>query len=245
MFRLAIGVALAAMALGACSGSHGQADPPASSSTAKAGSTTTTTTTTTTTGGGGTIADLATKTATADVKITYKGALGPDATLAQDGQGKSAFLSGGKLLLSDGTTVISCDGTTAQATCTDLGTAGSDDALAQLITSYASLSTLKQTSLGVPSTQTIAGRASSCVTFKASDYAAGTGGLPDSNKLTAAATVTICVDDDSGFALKIALSDRGQSVDELVATQVGTPSPSDFVPPSTPVPLAASTTTVP
>ncbi len=241
MHRLAIGVATATIALAACSGGGSQADPPAPTTT-NAGATTTTTVAAPTTTQDA-IADLAAKTATADIKITYQAALGPAATLAQDGEGKSAFLSGGKLLLSDGAKVISCDGTTPRATCTDLGPTSSDDALTQLIAGYAGLSTIKQTNLGVASTQTIAGRTSSCVTFKASDYAAGTGGaLPDSSKLTAAATVTICVDDDSGFALKIALSDRGQTVNEVLATQVGVPTASDFVPPSTPVPAATSTT---
>ena len=92
--------------------------------------------------------DLSTKTSTADVKITYTAAFGPSSTLAQDGKGKSSFVSQGNLLLSDGTTVIQCNGTTAAAKCTDLGPTSSNDALTQVITTYAGLSSLHSTNLG-------------------------------------------------------------------------------------------------
>jgi hypothetical protein len=230
--------------LAACSGGG---DSGASTTTVPTGSSVATTTTTIP------ISDvfsgLSDKTGTADVKITFVTAFGPSATLAQDGKGNSSVVSQGNLLLSDGKEVISCDGTTAAAKCSDLGPTSSDDALTQLTSSYAGLSKLHSTNLGTTSTQTIAGRSTSCVTFKATDYANAVGGtLPDPTKLTTAATVTVCVDDDSGWALKIALTDRGQTVNEVLATQVGPSSPSDFVPPSTPVTvpaLATTTTTAP
>lgn len=234
---------ISAFALAGCSGGGGSSADPTSVPTASSVATTTTTIPIT-----DVFPSLSNKTSTADVKITYTAAFGPSSTLAQDGKGKSSFVSQGNLLLSDGTTVIQCNGTTAAAKCTDLGPTSSNDALTQVITTYAGLSSLHSTSIGTDSTQTIAGRTTSCVTFKASDYANNVGGqLPDLSKLSAAATVTVCVDDDSGFALKIALTDRGQTVNEILATQVGPSSPSDFVPPSPPVtiPALATTTTTP
>jgi hypothetical protein len=226
---------IAALTLAGCSGGSGSSAEPTTVPTASSVATTTTTIPITDVFPG-----LSNKTSTADVKITYTAAFGPSSTLAQDGKGKSSFVSQGNLLLSDGTTVIQCNGATAAAKCSDLGPTSSDDALTQVITTYAGLSSLHSTSIGTDSTQTIAGRSASCVTFKASDYANKVGGqLPDLSKLTAAATVTVCVDDDSGFALKIALSDRGQTVNEILATAVGPSSPSDFVPPSPPVTIPA------
>jgi hypothetical protein len=227
---------ISAFVLVGCSGGSGSSADPTTVPTGSSVATTTTTTIPIT----DVFPDLSNKTSTADVKITYTAAFGPSSTLAQDGKGKSSFVSQGNLLLSDGTTVIQCNGTTAAAKCSDLGPTSSDDALTQVITTYAGLSSLHSTSIGTDSTQTIAGRSASCVTFKASDYANKVGGqLPDLSKLTVAATVTVCVDDDSGFALKIALSDRGQTVNEILATAVGPSSPSDFVPPSPPVTIPA------
>jgi hypothetical protein len=242
MYKLAIAVvtALTIASTTACSGSS-KGTAPVTTSTKPA----TANSTTTTSAPDSPIANLAAKTASANVKINYSSALGVSATIIQNGLGNSAFISGGTLLISNGDTVVQCNGTTAAATCTDLGPTGPEDALTQVIATYASLSTLTQSDIGVTSTQTIAGRSASCVTFKAADYAAGLGSLADSNKLTAAATVTVCIDDDSGFALKVALTDRGQTVNEVLATQVGTPTPSDFVPPSAPVPLPSTTTTTP
>jgi hypothetical protein len=248
MHKLAIGVAVAALALAACSGNGDNGAPQSAVTVAPTTTTTGAPTTTTTIPITDVFPGLSDKTKTADVKITYTAAFGPASTLAQDGKGKSSFLSAGNLLLSDGQKVIRCNGTTAAATCSDLGPTGSKDALTQLISSYAGLSTMKSTSAGQESSQTIAGRTASCVTFKASDYAKAVGGaLPGADKLSAAATVTVCVDDDSGFAVKIALTDNGNSVDELLATQVGSSSPSDFVPPSPPViiPSLSTSTTVP
>jgi hypothetical protein len=248
MHKLAIGVAVAALTLAACSGNGDNGATQSAVTVAPTAPTTGAPTTTTTIPITDVFPGLSGKTKTADVKITYASALGPSSTLAQDGKGKSSFLSAGNLLLSDGTRVIRCNGTTAAATCSDLGPTGSKDALTQLTSSYAGLSTLKSTNAGEEASQTIAGRTASCVTFKVSDYAKAVGGtLPGQDKLSAAATVTVCVDDDSGFAVKIALADRGSSVDELLATQVGSSSPTDFVPPSTPVtiPALGPSTTVP
>ncbi len=239
--------AFATMALLAACSSGGTDSAASTTTTAPTGSSVATTTTTIP------ITDvfsgLSGKTATADVKITYASAQGLSVTLAQDGKGNTSFLSQGNLLLSDGSRVIRCDGTTSAAVCSDLGATASNDALTQIISAYAGLSTLKSPNVGTASTQTIASRSASCVTFKATDYAQAVGGsLPTPDKLTPAATVTVCVDDDSGFALKIALSDRNQTVDELLAQTVGPSSPSDFVPPSTPVTiagLATTTTTAP
>ncbi len=238
---LATVAASAILLTAGCSGGSSSSGP---ATTAAAGPTSTSVVTTTTIPITDVFPSLSDKTKTADVKITYASALGPAATLAQDGTGKSSFLSNGSLLISDGTRVVRCDGTTAAATCSDLGPTSSDDALTQLISAYAGLSTLKTSSVGKDSSETIVGRPASCVTFKASDYAAAVGGtLPDASKISAAATVTVCVDDDSGFAVKIALADRGNSVNELIATQVGPSSPSDFVPPSSPVTIPALATT--
>jgi hypothetical protein len=251
MHRLAIVVAISAMALGACSGGGSKADPPASPPTSTRSTTSTgapgtpiTGITPTTQAPSGPFSSLVDKAKTANIKITYQTAKGTTLTIAQNGIGNSAFISQGILIVADGPNTVTCTGITAAATCTDLGSAGGPE-IAGITSAYAGLSSLNQIDVGHTTAQTIAGRSASCVTFKAADYAAALATLQDANKLTPAATVTACVDDDSGFALKIALSDRGQTVNELVATQVGTPSPSDFVPPSTPVTIPGLGTTVP
>lgn len=224
MRRIAVGLVVAAMVLAACGGSS------------KSGSGSTSTT-----GGGGTAGNdfsgLLAKAKTANFKVTYTASDGKSETIAQDGQGKTAYITDSNITIDDGTKTISCDGTTATATCTDLGTSG-----ASIMSGYLALFTSLYTGIaqlpssvfaGHTSTDTIAGRDAKCATYKPSDLA-GLGGAIGS-AIAGKASVTACIDAQTGVLLKYGGTDQsGKETDELLATAAGESSPSDFVPPSTP-----------
>ena len=116
-------VVVAAMVLAACGSSSKKSVNPAGS-----GATGTTASGTSGTGGtGGTddLSKLAGDYAKAKIKITYSsGSGGDNFTIAQDGNGKSAYTIGNNTFYSDGTKSISCEGTGPTAKCTDLGSVG-------------------------------------------------------------------------------------------------------------------------
>ena len=234
MRKLAIGVLAAAIVIAGCGGSS-------KNSVAAGGNTPTTgkasTSNTTAVGGGNDdFSQLVTKAKTADFKITYTGQDGKSETIAQDGHGKIAFTTDSSYIVSDGTKTISCNGTTASATCTDLGATGAGilSGLTSIFTSaYAGLAGLNSSVYaGHTSSETIAGRDATCITIKASDYAGALSGA--ASKLAGDASVTSCVDKQLGYLLKLATSANETTTQELVATAAGPSSPSDFNSPSTP-----------
>jgi len=238
MHRLFIGALAAMLLLAACGGSSGK------NKAAAAGSTTTTTasagesSTTTASGGNAELATLLAKRSTASIKLTYDYVGGTTLVVAQDGKGKSSVQIAGALFISDGKKSISCSGTTADATCTDVSSiagAGAAGAITNSLNAfYSGLSTLNTADYGGhTSSETIAGRDATCVTYKASGLgalAALAGGSP----LGADASSTTCVDKETGFLLKVAVGAGGTATNFLLATQAGTSSASDFEPPSTP-----------
>jgi hypothetical protein len=234
MRKIMIGVCVAAFALAACGGGASNkvgvgSSGGGSATTAPGGGST---------GGNDAFSQLIAKAKSASFKATYTTSDGKSITLAQDGNGKEAFITDGSEVISNGTTTISCDGTTSAATCTDLGSTGGTmiaGLTALFSTAYTSLAGLNSSVYGGhTSSETIAGRDASCVTIKASDYAGGLGGL--SSKLGGDASVTSCVDKSLGYLLKLSGTDAsGTATNELVATAAGDSSASDFQPPSTPV----------
>lgn len=247
MRKLAIGVLAATMFVAACGGG--------SSKKTGAGDNTTTTAASTTTspGGGGSdeLAQLIAKRSTASVKITYNYVGGTSLTIAQDGKGKSSVVIGGNLVISDGKKTITCDGTASSATCTDISSLSGGSAAAGvtsvLSSFYSGLGQLSASDYGGhTSSETIAGRDATCVTYKASflgQLAALAGGT---NVGTAPSSVT-CVDKETGFALKVSIGDGTNTTQLLLATQAGESSSSDFEPPSTPqtVPALPGGITIP
>jgi len=94
---------------------------------------------------------------------------------------------------------------------------------------------------GNKTSETIAGRDASCVTYKAADVIAKLKGLPLFKNSTDNASdydpndsATICIDKQTGFVVKLTATKKGKPQDDLTATAIGEPSDSDFTPPATP-----------
>lgn len=220
--RIAAAIAVAAIGLAACGGGSSKGATAGGGSSPSASN--------------DAFSQLVAKEKTADFKITYTTSDGKSETIAQDGKGKTAVTSGENLYISDGTNVISCDGTTASAKCTDLGSTGNSifsGFTAAFTTAYAGLGALNSSVYGGhTTTDTIAGRKATCVTVKASDAGGLAGAI--AGKLSADASETSCVDAETGALLKLEGGVNGNTQTVFLATQAGSSSPSDFVPPSTP-----------
>ena len=253
MYKLAIGLLVAAMALAACGGSSKKSVNPAANSqntTANGGSTA---------AGSDDLSKLAAEYAKAKIKITYTSTSSGDnstITIAQDGNGKSAFTTGDSTFYSDGTSSVSCQGTGSSAECTDLGSAGAGAGIGSTLTStFAALAGLLSTlGSGHKSSDTIAGRDASCVTYTASEVLGKLASSPlfsgsnaNPSDYDPNDTATICIDKQSGFVLKFSSTKKGVADDALVATDVSEPTDADFTPPVTPktLPSIPSIPTVP
>jgi hypothetical protein len=257
MRKLVIGIVAATMTIAACGGSN-----KAKSTDTGAGGTTTTgsgggsAVTTSGGGGGNDISKLAGDYAKAKIKITYasSSSSGENITIAQDGNGKSSFGTGSGTFYSDGKSSIACEGTGSSAHCTDLGSAGALGAGnigGTFTATFAALAkVLSSQNGGDKSSETIAGRDATCVKWKASDIVGKLATLPlfaDSAKpgeYDPNDSLTICVDKQSGFLLKIAGTKKGAVQDTLTATAVSEPTDADFTPPVTPATIP-SVPTVP
>jgi hypothetical protein len=192
---------------------------------------------TTTVQGGTDFTSLVEKSKTSAFKVTYKTSDGDTITIAQDGKGKESVVAGGKLFIDDGSTGITCDGTTSTATCRNGGTAGREaaDAAKSVITNAATaIAGLASTSIfnGHTSSATIAGRDATCVTVDASDVTGVLG--PIARRLVSGASGTVCADNETGVLLKLSGGKENDRTDVFVATDFAEPSESDFQPPSTP-----------
>ncbi len=222
MYKFAIGVLAAALALAAC----GSSSKSGSGSTTTVGG-----------GSGNDFTSLVAKARTSAYKVTYKTSDGKTITIAQDGTGKQSVADGNSLFIYNGSTTISCDGTTSTATCHDLGSAGK--AAAEAATSvftgvYSAIASLGTSSVfnGHTSSDTIAGRDATCVTVNAGDMAGVFGAI--ARRLGSDASGTVCADKQTGVLLKLSGGSGGNTTDVFVATEFGEPSDSDFQPPSTP-----------
>jgi hypothetical protein len=226
MSKFVIGVLAAILVLAACGSSNKSSSSGSGSDTTTSGGS-----------GGGDFASLVAKAKDASFKVTYKTSDGDTITIAQDGTGKQAVTEGNNLFINNGSTGISCDGTTSTATCRDLGSAGKTAAGAgvSLITGTANaISRLASSSLlnGHTSSQTIAGRDATCVTVNTSDMAGVLGSI--ARRVGADASSTVCADKETGVLLKFSGGSSGNVTDLFVATEFGEPSAADFEPPSTP-----------
>jgi hypothetical protein len=245
MKKLLIGVLAAALSLAACGGSSKKTVDAAGGPTTTAKDGSTASTSGSTGSGSDDLSKLAGEYAKARIKITYTSNTGgseESLTIAQDGNGKTAFTTGSSTFYSDGTSSISCEGTGSSAKCTDLGSLGAASAgLGSIFTaSFSALAHLfDQLGTGDNSSETIAGRDASCVTYKASDFLGKLKSLPlfqgeDTSGYDPNDSATICVDKKSGFLLKVSSTKKGVNEETFVATEVGEPSDSDFTPPATP-----------
>jgi hypothetical protein len=238
MHKLAVGVLAATLALAACGGSSKKSVNPAAGGTSV----------TTTKGGGSGSSDdlskLAAEYAKAKIKITYQSTGGTAITLAQDGNGRSAFGTGSGTFYTDGKTSVSCEGTGPTAKCIDmssLGSTGGANIGSTFTAGFAGIASLfSSLGGGEKSSETIAGRDASCVQYKASDALGQLSKLSlfkDSVKASdydPNDTLKICLDKQTGFLLKVAGTKKGKAEEQLTATAVSEPSDSDFTPPVTP-----------
>src|SRR5512146_3287918 len=112
-----LGLVLTASTVVSCGGSSSKSESPTDTSPQ-------TTSADTSANGGGTTSDdfsaLIAEASKAKIKITYSRSNGESVTLAQDGNGKTAYLTGDSALYSDGNTTVSCTGTGADAECTQI-----------------------------------------------------------------------------------------------------------------------------
>ena len=190
-------------------------------------------------GGGGSddFSQLVAQASKANIKITYEQDGDKTITIAQDGNGKTAFTSDdNSTIYSDGDTTVTCDGTGAEAECTQLpgGGALGGSILTGFTSMFAGLTQLDSSVYGGhTSSDTIAGRDARCINFKASDFA-GIAALGGSDLSDPSAEATICVDKETGFLLKLEGTSNGSSKDVFLATEVGEPSEADLTPPATP-----------
>ena len=223
MRRILIGVLAATMFVAACGGGSSSKSGSGNGSTG---------------GGSDAFSQLTAKAKSADIKITFTNSSGSSATYAQDGTGKTAYITGDNTVLYDGTNSYSCGGTGADATCTQLPGSSASSAgafVTGLLAAYAGINSSVYG--GRTSSDTIAGRDATCVTFKASDYAP-LAALAGSSGFDASAQVVICADKETGFLLKLVGTSNNKTENVFLATAVDKSSSSDFTPPVTPSTLA-------
>jgi hypothetical protein len=200
-----------------------------------AGSTTPPTETTQPDDGGGSneFSDIVAQASEANIRIVYERDGEDSITIAQDGEGRSAFTDGDSTIYTDTDTdtTVSCDGTGADAECTEIPFGG---VAASILTGFTGLFTglvnLDSSVFGGDvSSDTIAGRDARCITFSASSFSplAALAGSVDGE-------ATICVDEETGFLLKLETKDDSSTKDVFLATEVGEASESDLTPPVTP-----------
>ena len=166
----------------------------------------------------------------ANIFVTYKNG-DNEFSVAQDGKGNSVYISGGTTTIStkDGQ-MISCTDTEEDAQCIEANSSGAGDGTSfmQGFGAYtALLSQLGSTGLADVKTTstTIADRDATCATLSASAMLKGIAGEDVDNSKT-----TICVDDETGFFLKL----EGAGDDGIVATEVRDATADDFKPPVEP-----------
>lgn len=247
MRKLVAGILAATLTVAACGGSGKKSGAPAGGATTTTAKSTNGGTNTTVSGGSSEdVSKLAAQYAKARIKISYTSSNSGESTaltIAQDGNGKSAFTTGAATIYTNGKSSVSCQGSGASAKCIDLGSTGAGAAnigatyTATFALFAGALSTLPG---GERSSEKIAGRDASCVKYKASDVIGKVASSPLFKGNTNASdydpndTATICIDKATGFVLKFGGTKKGAVDDVLVATAASEPNDADFTPPATP-----------
>ena len=223
MRRIAAWLALACVALAACSSGGGKASTPTTTKSKAAGTD---------------LTSLVDKAAKASYKVIYQ-AGSETVVVAQDPPKYSLVQSKTAIYGDGGDTFVECSGTGLAAKCAELPSIGGDakqstagsfgsvastlfDALAQAGPALGGLTY---------SNATIAGRAARCVTVDSKNLEAVIG---DALK----GTLTICADKETGVLLKSHISSATGTTD-IVAISFGPPTAADFNPPTAPIPVAS------
>jgi hypothetical protein len=216
--RASLAAAFACVVLAACSGGGSSAGAPKSSTTAP---------------GGNGFSSLVAKAAKAVYKVTYQAGANT-IVVAQDPPKYSAVQGNNSAYDSGGRTSVECTGKGLNAICVQLPDT-SNLAQQSLAGSFGGIASTLFDALGkagstfaatLTSDTQIAGRDARCVTLDEADLGALVGPALKG-------TTKICVDKQTGVLLE-SHADSATGAD-LVATSYGDPSPSDFVPPSTPI----------
>lgn len=184
-------------------------------------------------GGSNDFSELVAKASKANIRIVYERDGEDSITIAQNGEGKSAFTQGDSTIYTDteADTTVSCDGTGADAECTQIPGGGVGASILTGFTNvFTGLVNLPESVFGGDvSDDTIAGRDARCITFSASSFSplAALAGSFDGE-------ATICVDEETGFLLKLATDDGSSTKELFIATEVGEASEDDVTPPVEP-----------
>jgi hypothetical protein len=177
--------------------------------------------------------EIVAKASKANIRIVYERDGEDSITIAQDGEGRSAFTDGDTTIYTDTeeNSTVSCDGTGADAECTEIPLGG---VAASILTGFTQVFTglvnLDSSVFGGDvSSDTIAGRDARCITFSASSFSplAALAGSLDGE-------ATICVDEETGFLLKLETDDGSSAKNVFLATEVGEATDEDLTPPVTP-----------
>ena len=195
-------------------------------------------------GGSNDFSDIVAQASKANIRIVYERDGEDSITIAQDGEGKAAFTQGDTTIYtdSDDNSTVQCQGTGEDAECKEIPLGG---IAASFLTGFTSVFTglvnLPESVFGGDvSSDTIAGRDARCITFSASDFTplrALAGSLDGE--------ATVCVDEETGFLLKLETSDGSSTKDVFLATEVGEASDSDLTPPVTPSKVTIPSLSIP
>jgi hypothetical protein len=181
-------------------------------------------------------------------KVTYDDADGNSQSFAQDGKGNTVTAGDNRQVFTTPTTTITCDKADDAATFTcvqsSIRSFGDSPYIASSIAENTYATALAYR-FGSTSQKTIAGRDADCFTITAADFGAGSaaaGSLGDSLK----GALTYCNDHDTGAVLENTITDEdGDTSTNLLVTEFGQPSASDFDPPATPTIVTVPTITPP
>ncbi len=197
----------------------------------------------TTAPGGNGLSSLVGKAAKAVYRVTYQ-AGASTIVIAQDPPKYSAVQGNNSAYDSGVGTSVECTGKGLNAICVQLPNT-SNLAQQSLAGSFGSVASTLFDALGkagsafagtLTSDATIAGRDARCITLDEAELGALVGPALKG-------TTKICVDKQTGVLLE-SHADSARGAD-LIATSYGEPSPSDFVPPSTPITAPPGTDSVP
>jgi hypothetical protein len=195
-------------------------------------------------GGDNEFSQIVAQAQSANIRIVYERDGEDSITIAQNGEGKSAFTQGDNTIYTDteANSTVSCDGTGEDAECTEIPLGG---AAASILTAFTGIFTglvdLPESVFdGEVSSDTIAGRDAKCITFGAGDFTplAALAGSIDGE-------ATICVDEETGFLLKLQTDDGSSTKELFIATEVGEATDDDVTPPVTPTEITIPDISIP
>lgn len=187
-------------------------------------------------GGNSGFASLVAKTSKAKYKVTYQSGSDKPFTIAQDPPLFSYTTEDSATYVTADGSAVSCSGTGADATCTSLP--GGGDAIKQGLTgAFGSFGALfvSEAGKGIPglggisktTSKSIAGRDAECATIDKGTLGVLGAALGDGS-------YSVCIDKETGVMLESKSDDGKGNVEDIKATDFGTPSDADLTPPATP-----------